>query len=105
MDRYFVIATTVSLGAFGLPIPVPLSGVVAAAGVLAARGQFCVALLTVVVTGAAILGDSIGYATGRAGVQWYRRGGARRLASPRRSTGVVRQLVGNVLTWRGVTRV
>src|SRR5258707_7189179 len=75
MDRYAAITTIILLGAFGLPMPVPLAGLLATAGVFAAHGELCVALLIGLAVGGAILGDTLGYASGRLGVRLYIRRG------------------------------
>src|SRR6266852_3539622 len=75
MDRYAAITAIILLGAFGLPMPVPLAGLLATAGVFAAHGELCVALLIGLAVGGAILGDTLGYASGRLGVRLYIRRG------------------------------
>jgi membrane protein DedA with SNARE-associated domain len=71
--RYFAIASLTSLGALGVPVPVPLAGVLVGAGVFAARGELCVALLIILVTVGAICGDMLGYGVGRFGAHWHAR--------------------------------
>ena len=67
------VAVIVFLGSFGLPIPVPLSGVLIAAGVFAAQGRVDVVLLVILAASAATLGDTLGYLSGYLGERWYRR--------------------------------
>jgi len=104
MDRYVAISAILLLGAFGFPIPVPLAGLLATAGVFAAHGQLCIALLIVLAAGGAIFGDTLGYAAGRVGVWVYlRRDGAPdpHTAQP---TGRLRRLVVKIVASRTVTR-
>ncbi len=67
------VAVIVFLGSFGLPIPVPLSGVLIAAGVFAAQGKVGVVPLIALTASAAICGDTLGYLSGLLGARWYRR--------------------------------
>jgi membrane protein DedA with SNARE-associated domain len=71
--RYVVIASVVLLGALGVPVPVPLAGMLVGAGVFAARGQLCVALLTALAALGATCGDLLGYLAGRCGARCYAR--------------------------------
>lgn len=73
MARYLAITAIILLGAFGVPVPVPLAGLLAAAGVFAAHGELCVALLIILAASGAIVGDTLGYATGRLGMRLYLR--------------------------------
>ncbi len=67
------VAAILFLGSFGLPIPVPLFGVLIAAGVFAAQGKVNVVLLIALTASAAIFGDTLGYLSGYLGERWYRR--------------------------------
>ncbi len=102
MDRYLAITALILLGAFGVPVPVPLAGLLAAAGVFAAHGDLCVALLIVLAASGAIFGDTLGYATGRLGMRLYLR---RRVApTTRASQRRLRTLTAKILALKIVTR-
>ncbi len=98
------ITAIILLGAFGFPMPVPLAGLLAAAGVFAAHGQLCVALLIALAAGGAVLGDTLGYATGRLGMRVYLRRGTASDSHASLSAGWLRRLVAKVLASRIVTR-
>lgn len=101
MDRYVAIAAIILLGAFGLPLPVPLTGLLATAGIFAAHGELCIALLIALAAGGAILGDTLGYAMGRLGMRWYLRRSAAHASPP---ADRLRRLAANALASRAVTR-
>ena len=98
------ITAIIPLGAFGFPMPVPLAGLLAAAGVFAAHGQLCVALLIALAAGGAVLGDTLGYATGRLGMRVYLRRGTASDSHASLSVGWLRRLVAKVLASRIVMR-
>ena len=104
MDGYVAITAIILLGAFGLPMPVPLAGLLATAGIFAAHGKLCVALLIAFAVGAAILGDTFGYVAGRLGVHLYRRRGIATDASPSRPSNRLRRLSARILASAAVQR-
>lgn len=66
---HIAIALVVLIAAFGLPLPV--AGMLTAAGVLAAHGEMNIGLLIVLSAAGAILGDALGYIAGRFGLRWF----------------------------------
>ncbi len=104
MDRYVAITAIILLGAFGFSIPVPLAGLLATAGVFAAHGQLCVALLIILAAGGAILGDTLGYAAGRLGVRLYLRRGIAPDPHALQPTGWLRRLAVKIVASRSVKR-
>lgn len=98
------ITAIILLGAFGFPMPVPLAGLLAAAGVFAAYGQLCVALLIALAAGGAVLGDTLGYATGRFGMRVFLRRSMVPDSPTSPSAGWPRRLVAKMLASRVVTR-
>ncbi len=104
MDRYVAITAIILLGALGFPVPVPLAGLLATAGVFAAHGQLCVALLITLAAGGAILGDILGYATGRLGMRVYLRRGIAPDTHASQSAHRFRRLVGKTLAFGAVKR-
>jgi len=104
MDRYLAITALILLGAFGFPVPVPLAGLLAAAGVFAAHGELCVSLLIILATSGAIFGDTLGYAAGRLGMRLYLR---HSVAPTTRASQPVRRLqtlTAKILALKIVTR-
>lgn len=94
------IALVVLIAAFGLPLPV--AGMLTAAGVLAAHGQMNIGLLVIVSAVGAILGDALGYLAGRFGVRWF---AGRPTARDTRVAASMRWLKGmtdRALTWKSV---
>lgn len=104
MDRYAAITAIILLGAFGLPVPVPLAGLLATAGIFAAHGELCVALLIGLAATGAVLGDILGYATGRLGMRLYLRCGTAPDPPASRSAHPLRRLAAKVLTSATVIR-
>jgi hypothetical protein len=104
MDRYVAITAIILLGALGFPMPVPLAGLLATAGIFAAHGTFCVALLIALAAGGAIIGDTLGYATGRLGMHLYRRRGMALDARTSRPSDRLRGVAARVLASGVVTR-
>jgi membrane protein DedA with SNARE-associated domain len=97
---HLAIAVVVLFAAFGLPLPV--AGMLTAAGVLAAHGELNIGVLIVIAAACAILGDALGYVAGRLGVHWFAR---RNTARDTRVTASMRRLksvVNRVLAWRSV---
>ncbi|MHB8648294.1 MAG: DedA family protein [Thermomicrobiales bacterium] len=104
MDRYLAITAIILLGAFGFPVPVPLAGLLATAGVFAAQGALCVALLIALAAGGAIIGDTLGYASGRFGLRLYLRRGIVMEGHASHSVHRLRRLLGKVVASRTVKR-
>jgi membrane protein DedA with SNARE-associated domain len=97
---HFAIALVVLIAAFGLPLPV--AGMLTAAGVLAAHGEMNVSLLIVLSAAGAILGDALGYVAGRFGVRWF---AGRATARDTRVTATMRwlqQMTNRALAWKSV---
>jgi len=94
------IAFVVLIAAFGLPLPV--AGLLTAAGVLAAHGQMNIGLLIVVAAAGAILGDALGYVAGWCGIRWL---AERATARDTRVTATMHWLMRmtrRVLAWKSV---
>jgi membrane-associated protein len=104
MDRYAAITAIILLGALGIPMPVPLAGLLTTAGIFAAHGELCVALLIGLAVGGAILGDTLGYASGRIGVRLHLRRRMVPNTDPSRPAHRLRQLAANMLASAIVTR-
>jgi len=98
------VAVIVFLGSFGAPIPVPLSGVLIAAGVFAAQGKVGVVPLIALATGAATFGDTLGYCSGHLGARWYRRRDTGPDGYVPQSPHGMRKLIAKVLASRAVGR-
>ncbi len=97
---HFAIALVVLIAAFGLPLPV--AGMLTAAGALAAHGEMNIGLLIVLSAAGAILGDALGYVAGRFGV---RRFAGRATARDTRVTATMRWLkrtTDRIFTWKSV---
>ena len=104
MDRYIVITVIILLGAFGFPMPVPLTGLLAGAGLFAAHGQLCVVLLILLATAGAIFGDTLGYLTGHVGVRLYRRHGGVRPTHASPLMYRLREAAGRIIASRAIRR-
>ena len=94
------IAFVVLIAAFGLPLPV--AGLLTAAGVLAAHGQMNIGLLIVVAAAGAILGDALGYVAGWCGIRWL---AERATARDTRVTATMHwltRMTRRVLAWKSV---
>jgi len=97
---HIAIALIVLVAAFGLPLPV--AGMLTAAGVLAAHGQMNIGLLIIVAAAGAILGDALGYIAGWFGVRWL---AGRATARDTRVTATMHWLMRmarRVLAWKSV---
>ena len=97
---HIAIALVVLIAAFGLPLPV--AGMLTAAGVLAAHGEMNIGLLILVSAAGAILGDALGYVAGRLGVHWFIQ---RQTARDTRVTASMRwlqRLTNRMLAWKSV---
>ena len=97
---HLAIAVVVLFAAFGLPLPV--AGMLTAAGVLAAHGELNIGALIVIAAACAILGDALGYVAGRFGVRWFSQRGT---ARDRRVTASMRRLqsvLNRMLAWKSV---
>ena len=97
---HIAVALIVLIAAFGLPLPV--AGMLTAAGVLAAHGELNIGLLVVLSAVGAILGDALGYVAGRLGVQWL---AGRASSRDRRVAASLRWLkrqTQRVMAWKSV---
>lgn len=97
---HLAVALVVLIAAFGLPLPV--AGMLTAAGVLAAHGEMNIGLLIVVSAAGAILGDALGYVAGRLGVRWLAHRAPARDARVAASMRWLKQVADRVLTWKSV---
>jgi membrane protein DedA with SNARE-associated domain len=97
---HLAIAVIVLFAAFGLPLPV--AGMLTAAGVLAAHGELNIGVLIVIAAACAILGDALGYVAGRLGVRWFTRRGTARDTRVTASMRRMKSVVNRVLAWRSV---
>lgn len=68
---YLILSVLVFFAAAGAPLPV--SGALTAAGVLAATNRMDIALLFALTSLGAVAGDLLGYAAGRFGIRWFAR--------------------------------
>jgi membrane protein DedA with SNARE-associated domain len=97
---HIAVALVVLIAAFGLPLPV--AGMLAAAGVLAAHGQMNIGLLVVVSAAGAILGDALGYAAGWLGVRWFAGRATARDTRVAASMQWLKQMTARALKWKSV---
>jgi membrane protein DedA with SNARE-associated domain len=97
---HIAVALVVLVAAFGLPLPV--AGMLTAAGVLAAHGQMNIGLLVVMSAGGAILGDALGYVAGRLGVRWFAGRATARDTRVAASMRWVKRMTARLLTWKSV---
>ncbi|MGI8854308.1 MAG: DedA family protein [Thermomicrobiales bacterium] len=97
---HLAIAVVVLFAAFGLPLPV--AGMLTAAGVLAAHGQMNIGALIVIAAACAILGDALGYVAGRLGVRWFARRGTARDTRVTASMRRLQKVVNRLLAWKSV---
>ena len=97
---HLAIAVVVLFAAFGLPLPV--AGMLTAAGVLAAHGELNIGVLIVIAAACAILGDALGYVAGRLGVRWFTGRGTARDTRVTASMRRMKSVVNRVLAWRSV---
>ncbi len=97
---HIAVALVVLVAAFGLPLPV--AGMLTAAGVLAAHGEMNIGLLIVVSAGAAILGDALGYVAGWLGVRWLAQRATARDTRVTASMRRMKQITDRVLAWKSV---
>jgi membrane protein DedA with SNARE-associated domain len=97
---HLAIAVVVLFAAFGLPLPV--AGMLTAAGVLAAHGELNIGVLIVIAAACAILGDALGYVAGRFGVHWFIRRGTARDTRVTASMRRLKSVVNRMLAWRSV---
>src|SRR3954468_23704184 len=94
---HIAVALVVLIAAFGLPLPV--AGMLAAAGVLAAHGQMNIGLLVVMSDGGAILGGALGYVAGGFGVRWFARRAPARDTRVAASMRWLKQMTARILAW------
>ncbi|MCA1669192.1 MAG: VTT domain-containing protein [Thermomicrobia bacterium] len=97
---HIAIALVVLIAAFGLPLPV--AGMLTAAGVLAAHGEMNIGLLIVLSAAGAILGDALGYVAGRLGVRWLARRATARDARVAASMRWLKMTLDRVFDWKFV---
>ena len=97
---HIAIAVVVLIAAFGLPLPV--AGMLTAAGVLAAHGEMNIGLLVVMAAAGAILGDALGYVAGRFGVRWFAGRATARDTRVAASMAWLKRVARRVLTWKSV---
>lgn len=97
---HIAVAAVVLIAAFGLPLPV--AGMLTAAGVLAAHGELNIGLLVIVTAAGAVLGDALGYVAGRLGVRWFARRATARDSRVAASMRWLKRLASRVLAWRSV---
>lgn len=97
---HIAIALVVLIAAFGLPLPV--AGMLTAAGVLAAHGQMNIGLLVVVSAVGAILGDALGYVAGWLGVRWLAGRATARDTRVAASMTWLKRMTARALTWKSV---
>ncbi len=97
---HIAIALVVLIAAFGLPLPV--AGMLTAAGVLAAHGEMNIVLLVVMAAAGAILGDALGYVAGRFGVRWFASRGTARDTRVAASMEWLKRIARRVFAWKSV---
>lgn len=97
---HIAIALIVLIAAFGLPLPV--AGMLTAAGVLAAHGQMHIVLLIGLAAMGAILGDALGYVAGRLGLQFFVGRATARDTRVNASMRRMKRAVTRVLAWKTV---
>jgi membrane protein DedA with SNARE-associated domain len=97
---HIAVALVVLIAAFGLPLPV--AGMLTAAGVLAAHGEMNIGLLIVVSAAGANLGDALGYIARRLGVRWLAHLATARDTRVTASMGWLKRAADRVLAWKSV---
>ncbi len=97
---HIAIALIVLIAAFGLPLPV--AGMLTAAGVLAVHGQMHIVLLIGLAAMGAILGDALGYVAGRLGLQFFVGRATARDTRVNASMRRMKRAVTRVLAWKTV---
>lgn len=97
---HIAIAIVVLIAAFGLPLPV--AGMLTAAGVLAAHGEMNIGLLIVLSAAGAILGDALGYVAGWFGVRWFAGRATARDTRVAASMRWLKQMTQRILVWKSV---
>lgn len=97
---HLAIAVVVLFAAFGLPLPV--AGMLTAAGVFAAHGELNIGVLVVIAAACAILGDALGYVAGRLGVRWFARRPTARASRVAASMRWLKGLTNRILAWKSV---
>jgi membrane protein DedA with SNARE-associated domain len=99
---HIAVALVVLIAAFGLPLPV--AGMLTAAGVLAAHGQMNIGLLILLSAAGAILGDALGYVAGRFGVRWLAGRATARDTRVAASMRWLNRIAHRALAWKSVRR-
>lgn len=97
---HIAIALVVLIAAFGLPLPV--AGMLTAAGVLAAHGEMNIGLLIVLSAAGAILGDALGYVAGRFGVRCFAGRATARDTRVAASMRWLKRVTQRTLAWKSV---
>lgn len=97
---HVAIALIVLIAAFGLPLPV--AGMLTAAGVLAAHGQMHIVLLIGLAATGAILGDALGYVAGRLGVRFFVGRATARDTRVNASMHWMKRAIMRVLAWKTI---
>lgn len=97
---HIAIALVVLIAAFGLPLPV--AGMLTAAGILAAHGEMNIGLLVVMAAIGAILGDALGYVAGRFGVRWFTGRATARDTRVTASMAWLKRATRRVIGWKSV---
>ncbi len=97
---HIAIALVVLIAAFGLPLPV--AGMLTAAGVLAAHGEMNIGLLIVLSAAGAILGDALGYVAGRFGVRWLAGRATARDTRVAASMHWLKRMTHRALAWKSI---
>lgn len=97
---HIAVALVVLIAAFGLPLPV--AGMLTAAGVLAAHGEMNIGLLIVLSAAGAISGDALGYVAGRLGVRWFAGRATARDTRVAASMRWLKRMTTRALAWKSV---
>ena len=97
---HIAVALIVLIAAFGLPLPV--AGMLTAAGVLAAHGEMNIGLLIVLSAAGAISGDALGYVAGRLGVRWFAGRATARDTRVAASMRWLKRMTTRALAWKSV---
>jgi membrane protein DedA with SNARE-associated domain len=97
---HIAIALVVLIAAFGLPLPV--AGMLTAAGVLAAHGEMNIGLLIVLSAAGAILGDALGYVAGWFGVRWFAGRATARDTRVAASMRWLKRMLHRIFAWKSV---
>lgn len=97
---HIALALVVLVAAFGLPLPV--AGMLTAAGALAAHGEMNIGLLILLSAAGAILGDALGYVAGWFGVRWLARRATARDTRVTATMHWLKRTTDRILAWKSV---